>query len=87
MQVHLKFFGRLRETLQSEGESLHLTPAPSAPLVADVLEVLRRRGGNWAEELKDGRALAFAVQQQFVRADAAIKDGDEVAIFPPITGG
>ncbi|MDM5147974.1 MoaD/ThiS family protein [Candidatus Persebacteraceae bacterium Df01] len=85
INIQLLFFGRLREVLQSEGETLQLN-VPSATLV-DVISVLTARGGVWAEELSGNRALAYAIDRRFAKLVDAVYDGAEVAIFPPITGG
>jgi molybdopterin converting factor small subunit len=55
--------------------------------VADVVASLRARGNVWAAELAPGRAVRFAVNHRLVRVDHTLADGDEVAIFPPVTGG
>lgn len=47
---------------------------------------LAERGGKWALALKAGKLLV-AINQSIVPLSAAIKDGDEVAFFPPVTGG
>lgn len=83
IKIRLLFFGRLREQLQTAEEMLEL----EVETVADILAVLRARGGVWAAELDPQRALAIAVRQTFASADARVEDGDEVAIFPPVTGG
>lgn len=88
MEVRLLFFGRLREALSCSEESLTLPKGGgSSASVSDILLALRARGGVWEEELAPGRALAFAVGRRFVKLDARVSDGDEVAIFPPVTGG
>ena len=48
---------------------------------------LRGRGGAWASELAAGRAVRVAVNQEMTDIAAALRDGDEVALFPPVTGG
>ena len=48
---------------------------------------LAARGGAWAHELTAGRAFRAAVNQSIASGDTPIKDGDEVAFFPPVTGG
>lgn len=83
IKIHLLFFGGLREQLSTAAETLEL----EAATVADVLAVLRARGGVWQQSLDDSQALAFAVGQHFAVAETPIKNGDEVAIFPPVTGG
>ncbi len=89
MKIRLLYFARLREQLGAEGETLSLSPATvgDAVTVADVLTALRARGGIWAETLAEDRALAFAVGQTFADKNATVNEGEEVAIFPPVTGG
>jgi len=55
--------------------------------VAALLTWLRRRGGAWAAELAPNRAVRVAVNYDMARADTPVKAGDEVAFFPPVTGG
>lgn len=78
------YFARLREALGVEREALAL---PSPPATRALLAALRQRGGAWALELAEGRNFRVAVNQQVVAGDAPLADGDEVAIFPPVTGG
>lgn len=84
--VRLVFLARLREALGSRGESLAL-PSGAPATVATVLEALRTRGGAFAHELGEGRAVRVAVNHAMARPEDAVRDGDEVAFFPPVTGG
>ena len=47
---------------------------------------LAEQGGKWALALKVGKLLV-AINQSIAPLSASIKDGDEVAFFPPVTGG
>ncbi|MBI5938023.1 MAG: molybdopterin converting factor subunit 1 [Betaproteobacteria bacterium] len=85
MRVTLLYFARLREQFGTGSESAAL---PSeVKTLNDLLAWLRARGGNWASELAEGRAFRLAVNQDMVGPEAVLNDGDEVAIFPPVTGG
>lgn len=84
MNLKLVFFAGLRESLGSSAESLAL-PADVATVGA-LRDHLAARGDPWTA-LTTMRNLRFAVNQQLVGSDAAIKAGDEVAFFPPVTGG
>ena len=84
MNVKLLYFGRPREMLATSGETADL-PAGIAN-VACLLAWLRERGGNWGTELADAR-VRCAVNQELGELSAAINEGDEIAIFSPISGG
>ena len=86
LRVRLVYLARLREAFASAGETLELS-GDDAPTVETVVDALRRRGDPWACELAPGRAVRFAVNHRLARASQAVSDGDEVAIFPPVTGG
>lgn len=63
--------------------------APPADIrtVGDLLAWLRQRSPGHAEALKDLAVVRVAVNQDFARADHPVRAGDEVALFPPVTGG
>ena len=86
VRLRLVYLARLREAFASSGETLELH-AHTRPSIAAVIDALRARGGAFASELAPGRAVRFAVNHRLARADHALGDGDEVAIFPPVTGG
>jgi molybdopterin synthase sulfur carrier subunit len=54
---------------------------------ADLLSYLRGRGDPWAEALAEGETVLIAVNQAMARPETPIRDRDEVALFPPVTGG
>ena len=82
--LKLKFFASLREALGSADESLALS-ADIATL-GDLRVHLAARGGEWSR-LTASRSLRCAVNQEMARDEVRLADGDEVAFFPPVTGG
>ena len=83
--ITVLYFARLRETFGMASEQMAL-PAGVATLEG-VRATLAARGGVWAHELAVGRAFRAAVNQAIADAATLVKEGDEVAFFPPVTGG
>lgn len=85
MTIQLKFFAGLREAIGTSGEALALPPGVAN--VGALRAHLAARGGVWAEHFAPQRNLRAAVNQDMAGLDAAVNAGDEVAFFPPVTGG
>ena len=85
MKVRVLYFASVREKLGRDAEELELPADVST--IAGLRTHLRARGGAWAEALAESRLLRTAVNQDMAQPAAAIKPGDEVAFFPPVTGG
>lgn len=85
MNIQLLYFAKLREQLGISTETLNLPEG--AAMVAMLLDVLRARGGVWAEALATGGSFRVAVNQELAEMTMPLEEGDEVAIFPPVTGG
>ena len=85
MKVKILYFAGIREKLGKDAEEIDL-PAGIAT-VSGLRAHLQDRGGVWAEALAGGKLLRTAVNQDMTPPTAAIKAGDEVAFFPPVTGG
>ncbi len=83
--VTLLYFASLRESLGCSREQVSL-PA-GVPTVSLLIEALRGRGEKWAEALAAGKPWRVAVNQQMASLATPLKPGDEVALFPPVTGG
>jgi sulfur-carrier protein len=83
--VELVYLARLRDRLGMAGERVAL-PGDVADVGA-LLAWLRCRGGAWSSELAPGRAVRVAVNHDVAQADTPVRTGDEVALFPPVTGG
>lgn len=83
--MKLLYFAWLRARI---GTAEEVVPMPAQVHdVAGLLAWLRTRGPGYAEALKDLKVVRVAVNQDYVGLDHPIRDGDEVAIFPPVTGG
>jgi len=81
--IKVLFFGRLRELLDCS--QLEITDFEQATVAQLRLE-LANKGTHWAEFIVGNNALA-AVNQEMVEETSMINSGDEVAFFPPVTGG
>jgi molybdopterin synthase sulfur carrier subunit len=83
--ITLVYLARLREAFGTAGERIE--PPANVTTVRALREWLAARGGAWATELAPGRAVRIAVNHDLAGPDAPITRGDEVALFPPVTGG
>lgn len=85
MKVRVRFFASLKEQLGRDAEEIDLP--------ADVFTVgglrahLKGRGGAYEEAFSEKRLVRSAVNRDMAPYTALIKAGDEVAFFPPVTGG
>lgn len=83
MTIKILYFASLRERLHRSEEALS---TDANHTVASLLQTLINRGPDWAEVL-GGTRVKVAINQEIANLDASIMDGDEVALFPPVTGG
>lgn len=79
--VTVLFFARLREQLPQP--RLHW-PWSAAGTVSDLRRAIAAQGGDWAALSDD---LLVAVNQEMAGPEQTVEPGDEVAFFPPVTGG
>jgi molybdopterin synthase sulfur carrier subunit len=88
--IQIRYFASLRERLSTGAEQIPASALVSPngeARVADVLHLLRQRGAPWSEALEGNQVLLAAVNQAMAGPDTPVRDGDEVAFFPPVTGG
>ena len=83
--VNLVYFARLREALGLDSEKVTLPQDVGD--VASLTQWLRGRGKVWDTELAPGNSVRVAVNLEVAEQSTCIADGDEVAFFPPVTGG
>jgi molybdopterin synthase sulfur carrier subunit len=82
--IKVLYFARLREQVGTAGEEIAATGLTT---VSDIAAHLRGRGGSWSEALGGDQTVMAAVNQEMARPETPVSDGDEVAFFPPVTGG
>jgi sulfur-carrier protein len=80
----LRYFASLREALSTAEERVE--PPVSVASVADLRAHLAGRGGEW-QRLVTMKNLRCAVNQDVAADTTLLRDGDEIAFFPPVTGG
>jgi molybdopterin synthase sulfur carrier subunit len=85
MKLKVLYFAALSERLGTRGEDLEVSPTVTT--VAGLRALLMDRGGAWQSVLAQGKALRVAVNQEMALPTTPVKSGDEVAFFPPVTGG
>ena len=83
--IRILYFARFREKLNCESEELQ--PESGSMSVRMLVQQLGQRGETWSEVFDSGQRILVSINQEIVNFDAEIKDNDEVAFFPPITGG
>jgi sulfur-carrier protein len=83
MNIRIRYFASVREAVGQGGESLQ-TRSESLGALRDELIA---RGEPYATALARGKAVRMALDQDMSDESAALREGCEVAFFPPVTGG
>jgi len=81
MKIEVVYFARYREALDQDGETL----VGDFSVLDDVRQALLARGGKY--QVLAEQNLMCARNQDLCKLDEALAQGDEVAFFPPVTGG
>ncbi|MET0312128.1 MAG: MoaD/ThiS family protein [Burkholderiaceae bacterium] len=83
MRITVRYFASVREAVGASSEALETT----APTLGGLRDELIARGAPYAGALARGRAVRMAQDQVMSEESAALREGAEVAFFPPVTGG
>jgi molybdopterin synthase sulfur carrier subunit len=83
--MKILYFASVRAKIGKSGEDL--TPPPGVKTVGQLMRFLQSRGEGYAEAFADHARVRAAVNQEHVNMDASVAASDEVAFFPPVTGG
>ncbi len=85
MKVKVLYFASLRDKI---GIAEEMVEAPGTEATLGALrEYLVARGDPYASAFQNLKRIRGAVNQTMAADDSAVKEGDEVAFFPPVTGG
>lgn len=84
MSIKILYFAAMRDALDSSGEIIDLPDGVST--LGELRNHLANRGEQWAPLLTT-KNLRMARNQRMVPGEEPVVDGDEVAFFPPVTGG
>ncbi len=83
--MKLLYFAWLRTKIGTGSEEIE--PPEGVADVAGLLDWLASRGDGYADALADLSLVRVAVNQEYVALDHPVAAGDEIALFPPVTGG
>lgn len=84
MQIKILYFARIREAVGQSEEVLALADGETWTITRLIVH-LHARGETWQRGVSE--PLRYAVNEEFATATTALANGDEVALFPPVTGG
>ena len=83
--MKILYFAWLRQRIGTGEETVDL---PDGVVTAEgLVDWLRGRGPGYEEAFRDTSAIKLAINQEFADLTAAVAENDEVAFFPPVTGG
>jgi sulfur-carrier protein len=85
MKIKLFYFAKVREVLGIDREEIDIET--DIKTLAELIAFLKLRGSQWQSIFDMSSSYRMAVNQELVEANHTINANDEVAFFPPITGG
>ncbi len=85
MRIRLRMFASLRELTGWDDQLMDISAQQMT--LAELRVLLSERGDHWASALDPTHAVRGAINQRMAQETDFVHDGDEVAFFPPVTGG
>jgi len=83
MKIHLKYFASIRESMAKSEELIQTNANTVESLRAELIA----KGSPYDQALSLDKAVRVALNQELVNPKSVLSEGDEVAFFPPVTGG
>ena len=83
--MYIKYFSWVRDQIGVESENITLSNEITS--VNDLLKYLKNKSEKHNKALSDISVIRCAVNMEVVNLDFSIDDNDEIALFPPMTGG
>ncbi len=84
-RLNIVYFAWVKERLGRSEETLEIPVNVST--IGELISHLATQGDDYSDVFSDLKKLRFALDQNFKRADASLNAAQELAIFPPVTGG
>jgi molybdopterin converting factor small subunit len=84
MHVRLLYFGILKDSLSSAGDEVEV---PAGATVGYLLRILEGQTSKGMMDAGIWRRLAVAVNREYSSPEVVLREGDEVALLPPVSGG
>jgi molybdopterin synthase sulfur carrier subunit len=85
MSLRILYFAYFRERAGRASEEV--APPAQVATVAQLIDWLKAKGEGREKAFADPTLVRVAVNREYVKIDHRLKSGDEVAFFPPVTGG
>ena len=84
-RINVLYFAWLRQKIGAGRETV--TPPAEVTTVGALIDWLRERSPGHADAFANARFVRAAVNYEFASLETAVRPGDEIAFFPPVTGG
>ncbi|MBX7145864.1 MAG: molybdopterin converting factor subunit 1 [Alphaproteobacteria bacterium] len=83
--VKILYFSWVRDKINKEQEDIFLPK--NILTVKDLCQWLVKNNSSYATIFKNTKLIKVAINQEYASFNDLIKDTDEIAFFPPVTGG